>query len=111
MRAEESTRQLEGGSRVGAVHTPVSSRRAGTDDLSFIPARTINSKNRLAIERSDAVQRINLSARSPPSIPIRLSLAWRQAAQRGESEEERSSNNFHGYRNVKQSRIVVNHVD
>ena len=68
--ARGTERRLEGGWQVGAMCTPVSSRRAGTDDLSFNPART-TTRNRLAIHRSDAppkVQRIDLSTHSA-SIP------------------------------------------
>ena len=69
------------------MHAPVSSRRAGTDDVSFNPART-TTRNRLAIHRSAAppkVQRIDLSTKSPsiPASEARARLGGGEARERG----------------------------
>ena len=86
----DSTRRVEGGWQVGAMHTPVPSKRASADELSLHPART--TRNRLAIHKSDAaprLQSIKVSTRSPSSIPTRLGLGSEAGPRRRRGGGER----------------------
>ena len=86
----DSTRRVEDGWQVGAMHTPVPSKRASADELSLHPART--TRNRLATHRSDAaprLQSIKVSTRSPSSIPTRLGLGSEAGPRRRRGGGER----------------------
>ena len=86
----DSTRRVEDGWQVGAMHTPVPSKRASADELSLHPART--TRNRLAIHKSDAaprLQSIKVSTRSPSSIPTRLGLGSEAGPRRRRGGGER----------------------